>query len=232
MPHRQAPELSELVVMMAHDLKNSLAALMTNLHFLQGSISEPDQDALDALGDSVTLCEVLERFLCNLDLLARRRDITACPQPVGLGAIAHAAVHRVQSQAKAAGVELWLSRDGASDPCVLVDRDLFARAAENLIANALENAPAGSKVEVGITSAATEAAIVITDAREVPLPWIAGEASPWSGGLMDGKRLQGLYGRGLALLCADLAAGAAGARLEIDGVPGACRLRLVALLPE
>jgi hypothetical protein len=44
--------------------------------------------------------------------------------------------------------------------------------------------------------------------------------------------LQGLYGRGLALLCASLAARATGARLEVDGAPGACRLRLVAPLRE
>jgi signal transduction histidine kinase len=232
MPHREAPELSELVMMMAHDLRNPLAALMTNLHFLQGAIAEPDQDALDALGDSVTLCEVMERFLRNLDLLARRKDASSRRQLVALGSIAHEAVSRVQSQAKAAGIDLRLNRGDASEISVFVDRDLFVRAVENAIANALENAPASSTVNVGLAGAEAEAAVVIDDGREVLPPWNAAEASPGPGVPSDSKRLQGLYGRGLALLCASLAAHATGARLEIDGGPRACRLRLVAPLRE
>lgn len=232
MPPSAAPELSDLVAMMAHDLKNPLAALMTNLHFLQSSLSELEQDDLDALGDSVTLCEVLERFLRNLDLLARRKEVAARRQLVPIGAIAHEAVTRIQPQATTAGVELQLHPDSERDPSVFVDRDLFTRAVENLIANALESAPGGSKVEVKVTSAGAEVTIDVTDARESPPTWTVHEASSLTDAQLEGKRLQGLYGRGLALLCADLAARATGVRLEIDGVPRACRLRLVAPVRE
>lgn len=232
MPPSAAPALSDLVAMMAHDLKNPLAALMTNLHFLQGSLSALEPDDLDALGDSVILCEVLERFLRNLELLARRKEVAARRQPVAIGSIAHEAVTRIQTHATTAGIELQLSRDSARDPSVFVDRDLFTRAVENLIANALESVPAGSKVEVKVTSAGAEATIDVTDAREAPPAWAVNEASCLPGAELEGKRLQGLYGRGLALLCADLAARATGARLEIDGVPRACRLRLVAPVRE
>ena len=57
---------------MAHDLKNALAALSANLHYLEGSMPEgADTDTVEALGDSVTLCHVLDHFLRNLDLIGR-----------------------------------------------------------------------------------------------------------------------------------------------------------------
>jgi signal transduction histidine kinase len=227
-----APELSDLVVMMAHDLKNPLAALMTNLHFLQGALAEPDQDALDALGDSVTLCEVLERFLRNLDLLGRREALVARGQVVGIGALAHEAVNRIHSYAKAAGIGLRFSDAHAAELAVFVDRDLFSRAVENMLANAVEHAPAGSTVEVRVVSTGNEAAIVVTDEREA-LPALRSSETalvPFETG--EGRRLHGLYGRGLALLCADLAARATGVRLEIDGTSRSCRLRLVAPVRE
>ena len=65
-------DLGDLVVIMAHDLKNALAALTANLHFLDGSMSEVgDPETAEALSDSVTLCQVLDHFLRNLDLLGR-----------------------------------------------------------------------------------------------------------------------------------------------------------------
>lgn len=227
------PDIAELVVVMAHDLKNPLAALMTNLHFLQGAFSNsnPDPDAVDALGDSLMLCEVLERFLRNLDLFARAGDIVARRQIISVGALAQEAVNRARGQASTASVELVMETDGYGDPTALVDRDLFARALENVIANAVEHAPSGSTVRVEIAAEDAETAVVVTDARATPpalqtIEGIAGGRSP--AGSTSGKRLQGLYGRGLALLSADLAARATGARVEIAGIAGACRLRLVA----
>jgi len=227
MQHPAAPDLSDLVVIMAHDLKNPLAALMTNLHFLQGAVSGPDQDAVDALCDSVTLCEVLERFLRNLDLLARKREIAVRRQVVAVGAIVQEVVSRAQTQASTAGVEILLDGD-AGDPPAFVDRDLLTRAVENMLANALEHSPSGSRVRVEVTAGEETVAVATTDAREtLPLLQMA-EDSLVPTTPATGKRIQGLYGRGLALLCADLAARATGARIEIDGAPRACRLRLVA----
>jgi signal transduction histidine kinase len=229
MPHPEAIELSELIVMMAHDLKNPLAALTTNLHFLQGAEGAREQDAIDALGDSVTLCEVLERFFRNLDILGRRQKLVARRQIVSTFALAHEAVTRARGHAASSGVGIRLEGDVDGTPSVFVDRDLFFRAIENVVANALESAPTGSVVSVTVSGDGAESTITVTDTREAPPPLKAldggGLAFDASGA---GKRLQGLYGRGLALLCADVAARASGARLEIDGEPMACRMRLIA----
>jgi K+-sensing histidine kinase KdpD len=232
MPHSSASELSNVVLMMAHDLKNPLTALMTNLHFLQGAVSEPDQDIVDALGDSVTLCDVLDRFLRNLELLVRKEDLGARPQVFRLGALAHEAVNRVQSQASTAGIELRFRDAGEAEPAVFVDRDLFMRSLENVLANCIDHAPSGSTVEVRVASEANEAVVIIADEREELPALRASKVALLPSATIDTKRLQRIYGRGLALLCADLAARATGARLEIDGAARSCRLRLVAPLRE
>jgi len=226
-----APDLSDLVVIMAHDLKNPLAALMTNLHFLQGAISGPDQDAVDALGDSVTLCEVLERFLRNLDLLARKSGFTVHRQVVAVGAIAQEVVSRAESQASTAGVVLAVDLAGG-DPTAFVDRDLLTRAVENMLANALEQAPSGSRVRVEVKADQKTVEVLITDGREAPPSLQRAEGGLVPATPVEKKRIQALYGRGLALLCADLASRATGARLEVDGGPRVCRLRLVAPAAE
>jgi signal transduction histidine kinase len=140
-------------------------------------------------------------------------------------------VSRAQSQASTAGVEIVLD-GGANDPPAFVDRDLFTRAVENMLANALEHAPSGSRIRVEVTAGEEASVVATTDAREAlpVLQWVEGSLVPTTPA--TGKRIQGLYGRGLALLCADLAAQATGARLEIDGASRACRLRLVAPVRE
>src|SRR5262249_18297578 len=113
-----------------------------------------------------------------------------------------------------------------------VDRDLFTRAIENMIANALEHAPTGSRVRVEVTVRDGAVAVATTDAREA-LPSLHradGKLVPATPA--SRKRIPAVYGAGLAPLCADLAAQATGARLEIDGGPRACRLRLVAPVRE
>jgi len=106
---------------------------------------------------------------------------------------------------------------------VLADRGLVLRAVENALANTIEHAPRGSRVQVTIEAGEEEAFIELVDARPSLPPRAPGA---------DTKSLQNAFGRGLSLLCADLALRANGGRLEIAGAPGACRLRLVALRPK
>lgn len=223
-------KLAELVVIMAHDLKNLLAALSANLHFLESSMAETaDTDSVEALSDSVTLCNVLDHFLRNLDLIGRSDDnkIAVHKNLTSLRSIAGDAAGRFQREAKAAGVDLELVESADRDVVAHVDRDLTARAVDNLLGQALENAPRGSSIRIELGEGGGEAWLSVTDAREAPPASLRVPSSTPSGTARPSSS-SGRQGRGLRLHCADIAARAAGGRLEQSGGPGECRLRLVA----
>jgi K+-sensing histidine kinase KdpD len=220
-------QLAELVVILAHDFKNALAALTANLHYLDSSLSESgDPDSVEALSDSVTLCQVLDHFLRNLDLLGRYESVVAHRTLTSLRAVASDAIGRFQRHAKASGVHLALA-DGkeGSDALAFIDRDLFLRAAENLVANAVENAPKGSRVMIEIEGSERESSLTVIDSRDAPPPALLRPSVPPSVGQ---RPAEGHRGRGLGIFCADVAARAGGGQLERSGRPGECRLRLIA----
>lgn len=225
-PERDA-QLAELVVILAHDSKNALAALTANLHFLDSSLAEGgDPDTVEALSDSVTLCQVLDHFLRNLDLLGRYKSVAPHRTLTSLRAVASDAIGRFQRNARASGVHLVLAdaKEG-SDALAFIDRDLFSRAAENLVANAVENAPKGSRVVIEIAGDERESSLTVIDARDAPPPALLRPSALSSAGHHPAE---GHRGRGLGIFCADVAARAGGGKLDRGGRPGECRLRLVA----
>jgi two-component system, OmpR family, sensor histidine kinase QseC len=222
-----SPTLSELLRVMAHDLRNPLSALVTNLHYLTGVTKGMDADAREALGDSVSLCDVLERLITNLDVLARGDERGRQRFPTSLLQVAQTVVKRQRPQAASSGIELLLEEDG-QDMLVMVERELFALAAENIVANAIEHAPSGSKVRVRTGMHEGQAALMVfDDAPPVPAD-LREQAVSLHGQGRHGRAPETRYGRGLGMLCADLAARGAGGRLLLDADADASVMRLLA----
>ena len=232
MPTDAEVQVSELLKVMAHDLRNPLSALVTNLHFLRGSAQALDKDSREALADSVSLCDVLERLITNLDIVARvDQDKARNRFATSLKQVAQSIVQRTQHQATSAGLELTFTAPAAGDLMVTVEREMFARAVENIVANAIEHAPVGSQITVEIAPRGSDGLVNVLDgAPEIPAD-LRKQAVSVAGQSRHLRRAEARYGRGLGLLCADLAARAAGARLEVDGQPGGTSvLRIVAPL--
>ena len=221
--------ISELLKVMAHDLRNPLSALVTNLHYLKGSAERLDADSQEALADSVSLCDVLERLITNLDIVARAEQEKPKNRfPISLCQVAQSIVQRNQHQATSAGLELCLLPASDGDLMVVVERDMFSRAAENLVANALEHAPVGSQVKVEVAARGKDASLNVMDISPAVPSELRKQAVSFAGQARHLRRAESRYGRGLGLLCADLAARAAGARVELDGNSRESVLRLVA----
>jgi light-regulated signal transduction histidine kinase (bacteriophytochrome) len=148
--HPSEPTLAELVAVMAHDLNNPLAALVTNLSFIEGALGPaPSGEVGDALGDAIMLCDVLRRLSRNLDLIARREGVSSGVTVADLGQLTREAVGRLQTQAAAAELLLLLDPVPASgEAMVRCDRELMVRALDNLLAYAMEQAPSRSRVAV------------------------------------------------------------------------------------
>jgi signal transduction histidine kinase len=207
---RRVPELAEVVPIMAHDLKNPLGALLTNLQFLQGELSDAEQDVTDAISESVSLCEAMERLLRNLSLLARGQAVSGHRHLVSMRAVVAEGVSRRERQATSAGVELIAEVGAAPDVLVAVDRELFSHATENLISYAIEQAPPGTCLGADFTVVDGHAVLTVETLRashpDAPPP--PDEPPPTL------RRHELRYGRGLTLLCVEMAACGAGARLE------------------
>lgn len=220
-------ELLELLRVLSHDVKNPLSALLTNLHYL-ASEADLEPDAGEALSDSLAICAVLERLVSNLDVLARGSASSQSPVPTSLRQLAQATAARMAPQATAAGLRLEPAGDDEGMVLAAIDRDLATRALENLVANALEHAPSGSTVRIEVRREDADAVLAVVDSGPIVPEAQRKTAVSMAGQLRAGRAAEARYGRGLGLLCADVAARAAGGRLELGGADGLSQLRIVA----
>lgn len=215
--------IAEVLSLLAHDLKNPLAATVTNLGYVDGFVrslakSEPSDEEVsevrEAMLDAKLACEVLQRFVSNLEVLSR--DLAHVPggepAPIDLHAIADEIVSRHVAAAEARRVHIEVRGDAC---WARADRDPLLRAADNALANALQHAPAGSKVIVDVGTRDGECALSFVDRGQVVPPALRDEALSRDGQARLKGRAEGRYGRGLGLYAAAVAARRAGGRVEL-----------------
>jgi K+-sensing histidine kinase KdpD len=206
--HVDDAQLREMLSLLSHDLRNPLAAVLTNLEFSRRLLArtQGSSDLVEAIQDSVAACELVRRMLTNLDLLTKGRQQTATLQEADLVLLAREAIQRNDKHAVQSDLGLTLAPRVASARA-LVDRELIALALDNLLANAIQHAPRGSEVALQIEQ---QGALIELSVRD------RGAIVP------EDRRLAALgaetrYSRGLGLLAAHAAARATGAALAIGG---------------
>lgn len=209
------PDLAQLMIMLAHDLRNPLTAVTTNLHFVRDALSSSlDADASEALTDSLLLCRMLERFIKNLDLVARNPPVSSRRTPCSLVRLAEEQVQKYADVACYAGVEVAIEPHDAELGDVLVDREPFSRAIENLLADAIDLAPRGSRVAIRLGRRDDELFLTV---RHPPRERRRAVASSSVSSSKDPSLVAiRTCGRGLGIYCAGLAARMAGGRLTVD----------------
>ncbi|WP_348652713.1 hypothetical protein [Polyangium sp. 6x1] len=221
------------MAVMAHDLNNPIAALITNLSFLESTLAPgTSAETNEALADAQMLCDVLRRLAGNIDLVARRGGHAGAPSACDLVLFGREAIGRLGKQAEAAEVELALDpalRHG--EVIVRCDRALCARAIDNLIAFGIERATPRTGLVVSATQDGAEARVEVRYASRSQLT-----VDPPPTGAPPAQRrryIQAAYGRGLSLYCARIAATLLGGRLDTTHeADGRARLCLVASCPE
>jgi signal transduction histidine kinase len=219
--------LRELCAAMLHDLRNPLAAVMTNLEFARRMVGEPgpDPDFVESIRDSAVACEVLRRIVSNFDVLVRAPDVGSELLAAGVGAVARDVARRCDSRAEQSGLRLDV-RDDSNKAQARVDRTLLALAIENLVANSIQHAPRGSTVVVSVTADSSGVTVEVAD-EGAPVPAELRELALSPEGQRPQTRKQGSrYGRGLGLWAAGIAARAAGAELELAERDGRSRMLL------
>jgi two-component system sensor histidine kinase MtrB len=219
-----AKTIAGLLGLLAHDLRNPLSALHSNVGFLAATPKLDEADMRDAVGDALVSCDGLVAIIDNIELLAQSMAGVATR---GLGPVAVAptvaqsvAAHRAMAETHEVALEVDAS---ANDPklFVAIHRDMYRRALANVLRNAIQHG-AGRPVRVEARSVGSEVQVVIVD-QGSRLDVALGDEPFTAAGQLTGKSKTGArYGRGLGLFCARFAAESAGARLEaIEPPPGA-----------
>lgn len=226
-------EMAETLSLLAHDLKNPLAAVLTNLGFVGGFVDaldpetppEPGElsDVREAMLDVRLACEALQRFVGNLEVVARdlgagRASFPPEPLPLDVLALADETASRHRLAATARRLELVVESTG---PCwARCDRDSIVRAADNVVANAVQYAPAGTRIVIEASTAGDEALLtVIDDGGPIP-ERLRDEATTRPGQSRAKGTAEARYGRGLALYVAAASARLGGGRLIVDARDG------------
>jgi signal transduction histidine kinase len=208
------------MAILAHDMRNPLSALLTNIHYVQSVARGSALDVDEALADSALSCAILGQVIGNLEVLGRAFGaLRPTPTSVGTRELAGQAVARAAPQAKMAGIPIALTQD-SSGAMVRVEPIFFGRALDNLLANSLQYAPANAEVTVELMSTGERAGVRVIDPGPVVPPEFRDEVLTEEGQRSAKSRYEARYGRGLGLYCAGQAARIAGGELilgEHDG---------------
>jgi two-component system sensor histidine kinase BaeS len=214
--------IGELLGLLAHDLRNPLSALHSNLGYLDTVLSSHDDEAREAVEDGVVSCDGLSHVIDNVDLLGQvlRGGLRVQRSPSPAAALIAGAVERCQPAARSHGLTLELdARARQLHAAVDVGRDLATRALTNLVRNSIQHAPPGSTVAVTATVEAKCVCIQVRDSGSSLTEDIRESAFTAEGQVAAKARANSRYSRGMGLYCARLAAKLCGAEIVVLETP-------------
>ena len=220
---RLEPELTgQLIALVAHDLRNPLSALQSNVSFVASSSSAGDPERQEALDDAGISCEALAHIIDNLDIVSQfligRRQASRIR--ISATGVVNEVVSRFERIARSHGGRLNIPRELlGNDIYVRSNREMLSRVLGNLVSNSIQyGGGAAIRIELHVQdsvclfSVSDGGAPVIQELRETAFTAIGQVTAKNKGG--------GRYSRGLGLFAASIAADAAGATiraLEEDG---------------
>ena len=158
----------EQVASLAHDLKTPLTVLRANADFVADELSDEgaaERGGAELVAAARDIADGAERLDGYVHLLieASRGSGGASLAPVPPAELCEQVVAEAQPVARARGVELSVAVDPAvaSAPAAQLDRAALARAASNLVSNAVEHAR--TRVEVSCSVPGGELVIEVAD---------------------------------------------------------------------
>ncbi len=207
---------AELLALLAHDLRNPLSALHSNVGYLAAMLEGVEQDIVEALADARVSCDSLVTIIDNLELLGRAlgEAPNAGRTKLGLGTCVEAVVAQHAGLAQSHGTAIALEPVDAALH-VESNREMLGRALGNLICNAIQYSQPGQPITVKAHARGRECVVTVADSGPTMNEQVAERAFS-AAGQSELKGLPaGRYGRGLGLLAARLAADAACASVRV-----------------
>lgn len=212
-----SPELvSALLGLFAHDLRNPLSALHSNVSFLGSVVGSADTEAREALEDVAASSDALGHITDNLELFALALDGGKPREPheFPLRELLREAAQKSRRFAESYRVSLEVDADSGAEMRGYANRDMLLRALSNLIRNAIQHAGEAGKVSVRAARQEGKLVVGVSDSG-TPLSKELGDAAFTAVGQLATKNVSGgRYSRGLGLYAARIAAGVAGATVR------------------
>jgi signal transduction histidine kinase len=218
------------LALLAHDLRNPLSALLTNIEFVRSTVKAGVPEVDEALSDSALSCAILRSFVGNLDVIGRSLSDSLPPRcPTAARQAAGESAQRLGRQANLLGVGIEIV-PGPDALRLMVDPSFFGRALDNLIANSLQYTPQKGKIRIECSSVEDRGVLTVTDdGPKVPVD-LRELALTAEGQTVTKQHYEARCGRGLALYCAAEAARISGARVTIGERGGLSILEISAPL--
>ena len=213
--------VSALLGLFAHDLRNPLSALHSNVSFLGSVVSAADTEAHEALEDVAASSDALGHITDNLELFAIALD-GAKPREAHdfpVREVLREAAQKSRRFAESYRVTLEVDAESANNLRASANRDMLLRSLSNLIRNAIQHAGETGKVRVRAARDGAQVVIGVTDTG-TPLAAEMGEQAFSAEGQLSTKNVSGgRYSRGLGLYAARIAARVAGATVRSGTLP-------------
>jgi signal transduction histidine kinase len=202
--------LGQLIGLLAHDLRNPLSALHSNVGFLDSVVESADDDVREALQDARVSCDGLMYIIDNLELLGRSlSESSESPEipmtSLDLMPVLEDVVARHHSLAVSHGVALRLESVPTAG-CVLSNRDMLGRAVGNLVRNAIQYGLPGGSVDIIVRHEPRVWVVRVEDAGPPLCPALIERAFEPDAQIELKSATGGRYSRGLGLFAARLAA--------------------------
>lgn len=208
--------VGHLLALLAHDLRNPLSALHSNVGYLVGLPQCEDTDTREALEDAGLSCECLVVIIDNLDVLARHleRKVDAAKARFPALSAVNETISRCERIAASHNCQLSLVEEPTAGAIhVRANRDFLVRSLMNLTLNSVQHA-SNSTVELSLKRAGNECRIAIVDKGPILSEEDRKVAFSAEGQVLAKTNGSGRYSRGLGLLVASLSANIAGAKLD------------------
>ena len=202
--------------LLTHDLRNPLAALSSNVGFLN-MVGEPfSQDVQEALQDIQLSIEALARIVDSLELVAHYLGTHTVPPKfaVRVSDVLRVAVPPTERAAHSHGVVLFINVNGHDDDRLFVGESYFAKALAALLLNAITSAPARTTVRLDVIVEENDFIFRVTDQGEALDPQLTQAALTATGQVEIKTEKAGRYSRGLGLYVVARSAELAGAHLR------------------
>src|SRR5215207_8241168 len=184
--------VSALLGLFAHDLRNPLSALHSNVSFLGSVVGTTDSEAREALEDVAASSDALGHITDNLELFAlalegaKPREAHDLP----LRELLREAAQKSRRFAESYRVTLVVDAESGADLRVIANRDMLQRALSNLIRNAIQHAGETGKVTVRARREGAEVLVSVADSG-VPLAAEVGEQAFTAEGQLSTKNVSG-----------------------------------------